>query len=574
MSSAKKKNQFSPKKSVDWYDPRQLSKTGIKVLISSIFGNFSDKREAQAFQHNDDPDEKKCLCEFADKDELWLDYVADTGDGFNATFTMAKLLAKEELTSQGVTTKRGQILIMGGDQVYPVSSREEYNSRLQGPYECALPLDKEDENAPQLFAIPGNHDWYDGLTNFMKVFGQKRTIGNWRTKQTRSYFALKLPHNVWLFGIDVQLNSDIDYNQTKYFKRIMNTEMDKEVENKIILCTAEPSWIFHTSKDSESYNNLRFFEERIVEEAGSHQVITLAGDLHHYARYEDEHGCQKITAGGGGAFMHPTHHLPEEIGDLREEKIKLKKVYPSAKVSKYMILKNMSFAFSSWRFSLMFGGIYFLFSALSRPLDSGFEDFDVFSSLLNPSAILIAFVIGIGLYSFMENKPSNPKFESTKVYNAFGALHGVVQVAFIILSYWAIVKSVSAYNPIPGLAGDKLLTSQIYSWFVIQGAMFVLGSLIGGSVFGLYLILSNLFLGNHDNEAYSSLRWSGYKNFIRIHITEDQITIFPYGVQKALRWKEKRDDDSPVQTFKAKGEIDYRLIENPIKIDLKRKRKN
>ncbi|MBD0259532.1 MAG: hypothetical protein ICV83_27750 [Cytophagales bacterium] len=48
-----------------------------------------------------------------------------------------------------------------------------------------------------LFAIPGNHDWYDGLASFVKQFCQGRWVGGWRTTQTRSYFALALPHN-WM----------------------------------------------------------------------------------------------------------------------------------------------------------------------------------------------------------------------------------------------------------------------------------------------------------------------------------------------------------------------------------------
>ena len=33
----------------------------------------------------------------------------------------------------------------------------------------------------------------------------------------------------------------------------------------------------------------------------------LTGDLHFYKRHENAEGIQKITSGGGGAFLHPTH---------------------------------------------------------------------------------------------------------------------------------------------------------------------------------------------------------------------------------------------------------------------------
>ena len=31
----------------------------------------------------------------------------------------------------------------------------------------------------------------------------------------------------------------------------------------------------------------------------------LTGDLHFYKRHENAEGIQKITSGGGGAFLHP-----------------------------------------------------------------------------------------------------------------------------------------------------------------------------------------------------------------------------------------------------------------------------
>ena len=37
---------------------------------------------------------------------------------------------------------------------------------------------------PTVYAIPGNHDWYDGLTGFLRQFGQDRWLGGWRTHQT------------------------------------------------------------------------------------------------------------------------------------------------------------------------------------------------------------------------------------------------------------------------------------------------------------------------------------------------------------------------------------------------------
>ena len=102
----------------------------MQSVISSIFGNFNDKREIQAalHHHNDSINYFDCC---NSENELWLDYVSDSGDGFDATFTIAKLLARPNLKINRKTLNRGDLLIMGGDQVYPSPSREEYNNRYK-----------------------------------------------------------------------------------------------------------------------------------------------------------------------------------------------------------------------------------------------------------------------------------------------------------------------------------------------------------------------------------------------------------------------------------------------------------
>jgi hypothetical protein len=140
--------------------------------------------------------------------------------------------------------------------------------------------------------LPGNHDWYDGLTNFLKLFCQGRSLGNWHTQQKRSYFALQLPHGYWLWGIDVQLNADIDKPQQDYFAEIVENEMN--VGDKVLLCTAEPAWVYQSlDKKNLSNSRLQFFINNYIlcEEEDSplakqlRLVAILTGYLHHYSRY-------------------------------------------------------------------------------------------------------------------------------------------------------------------------------------------------------------------------------------------------------------------------------------------------
>src|SRR5690606_40936116 len=115
--------KFKRKRMVDSFDPRQLAFTATKTVISGVFGNFADRREMQAAL-----DPKLEPHDFSGKSELWIDFISDLGDGFNATYTMAHLMAQEELIVEGQAIKRGNILIMGGDQVYPTPELEEYRS--------------------------------------------------------------------------------------------------------------------------------------------------------------------------------------------------------------------------------------------------------------------------------------------------------------------------------------------------------------------------------------------------------------------------------------------------------------
>ncbi|HVF14313.1 MAG TPA: hypothetical protein VM942_06910, partial [Acidimicrobiales bacterium] len=221
---------------VRWLDPHQLLGTSARVLASGLWSAYTDNRELQAMVPAEVHDR-------SDSSELWVDYVSDLGDGFNSTYTVASLLAQPELELEekgplgdGAShrTQRGGILVMGGDQVYPVPRGTEYENRLLGPYRAAMP---GPPGASELFAIPGSHDWYDGLINFTNIFCRTRDLGALRTRQTRSYFAVALPHRWWLWGIDLQFGDFLDEAQLRYFAKVASEAM--EPGDRIVLCMAK-----------------------------------------------------------------------------------------------------------------------------------------------------------------------------------------------------------------------------------------------------------------------------------------------------------------------------------------------
>jgi hypothetical protein len=81
--------------------------------MNHVQGGRTDKKKAQdGAQHGDflyDP--------FSEEKELWFDFMADTGDGGNSTYTVAKLLAKPSIrcTNSDLHLPRGNLLLIGGD---------------------------------------------------------------------------------------------------------------------------------------------------------------------------------------------------------------------------------------------------------------------------------------------------------------------------------------------------------------------------------------------------------------------------------------------------------------------------
>jgi hypothetical protein len=206
---------------------------------------------------------------------------------------------------------------------------------MTGPYASALPA--ADKDAPLMLALPGNHDWYDGLTAFLRTFTLQQPIGGWRTRQTRSYFVVQLPRQWWLVGLDSQLGSYLDDPQMRYFQNHLSARLCPG--DGVIVCSAEPTWVKSGDSDVDAFDTLHWFDRNVVrtridpstgERVPTHASIRLwlTGDKHHYARYAehlpedppdsddlppDPRRRQMVTCGLGGAYLASTHHLPAAL---------------------------------------------------------------------------------------------------------------------------------------------------------------------------------------------------------------------------------------------------------------------
>ena len=558
--------EFPPERMVRWLNPTGLASSAFRVLLAGIFGLYSDKREIEAIIPPGDPHD------YSERNELWLDYVADVADGWNPTYAVASVLAQQKLDLDGTETRRGDVLVMGGDQVYPFATESGYAHRLLAPYQAALPC-TGDQEPPRLYAIPGNHDWYDGLTTFMRMFCRWQWVGGWQTEQKRSYFALRLPGGWWLWGLDIQFDFYIDEPQLNFFRGLVG-ERNEDHDNKLILCTAKPSWVHEQLEGSETARrrakrNLEYFEREIIRKHGWRLIVAISGDHHHYARYETEEGPQqKITCGGGGAFLYPTHELPKTLDwpedDVGPEKHYTKsEVYPSTEDSERLRRRALLVPFTNPKFWAMMGIVHLLFAWMIRfgleagpPGElrgirgAGFVDL-LFGLARNPLSLIFALVLLASLVGFA----GMGRWGRWPRLLLVGGAHTLIQLSVMLALIWAVAwpftdLHVAAFLPI------------------FMALLGVVGGLAGSLMMGVYLWFSQT-RGKHANEAFSSAHIQDYKSFLRLRIGGDgAVTIFPIALDRVPRkWRAVPGGDPQDPWFvPADGEVTVRLIEPPIRV--------
>lgn len=228
------------------------------------------------------------------KGEFWFDYMADTGDGQTATYSIAYLClntlwAKKPWEAKppadaGRDSKypdgnsdlvldhkvnperteltplpRGEFLFVGGDISYHMSDYLSLYTRFQVPFSWAFKdFTKEMERSGRkfdaarrpLFGIPGNHDYYDMLDGFRRQFRRpvhtedkdfqktkdKTTpqliIPGYERQQESSYMAIRLPFDWWFWALDTEVG-EIDERQKKFF-RGLNKDLNKGLESEIL----------------------------------------------------------------------------------------------------------------------------------------------------------------------------------------------------------------------------------------------------------------------------------------------------------------------------------------------------
>ena len=388
---AKPKDAAGFERPVAWLGGRELVASLKLIILYGIFGGKLDARDWMTGMFNPikdvaapAPDPTKAKTNEAvysrvvetgraagepEADEFWFDYVADSGDGQMPTYNIAYLCMRhlQLTTNEGERMlPRGKFLFVGGDTAYHVADYATLAKRFQAPFwwaykdlvcEGEIPAAEMSTRRP-IFAIPGNHDYYDVLDGFNRQFRRPITdeddkfsrepllqLPTFERHQEASYVAVQLPFDWWLWGLDIERN-DIDFRQETFFKKIKK----KEDPKKLIIATPSPTTVFgqHLRKDTplakvfETIGLKRLFlkdeeKEETDRLAKGECRLDLSGDVHHYARYwgpktagdgkEKPRGDQdkdrpwdnsyaSVVSGGGGAFFDSTNTF---LGDIKEQ---------------------------------------------------------------------------------------------------------------------------------------------------------------------------------------------------------------------------------------------------------------
>ena len=417
----------------------------------------------------DGVDRVKLAARLKENGGFWFDYISDTGDGEFATYSIAYLCQSDlavpahepgELKAGtlalpthvagaqgGTVLPRGEFLFIGGDTAYHASDYQTLIDRVYNTFNAAyedLLQDgglKEEEEPRPLYGIPGNHDYYDQLDGFRRQFrhpplwerrpdayrggaeaeppdseddkAQLSLRGFYRTQEA-SYFALKLPYEWWLWGLDTE-TGQIDERQKNFFRdaqqgsRMVRSKEgiprpDRVVPPKrLIVATCAPTTAFGQLADPEFFKAADAFGQLGIEqpflpkrdddkkgggdsndppnlsETGDARLKTgqcrldLSGDVHLYARYwgpppppcsitpregsdpkaerPTSHSYASIVSGIGGAFHHPSQTYFDEI---REQSL-----YPSEVTSTNEVSRLIFKFWNIWN-----GGYVFLAGAI------------------------------------------------------------------------------------------------------------------------------------------------------------------------------------------------------------------
>ncbi|MFC8351013.1 metallophosphoesterase family protein [Streptomyces sp. NPDC057280] len=322
---------------ISWLDPRMLwaARNGV---LASWFGDPTGRTRSRWVAQRaaaGAPADK--VIRRDDPDRFSFMVIGDTGEGDAPQYSVVPGFLKVGQDSR--------FTVLASDVIYPVGSADDYGTKFFRPY--------QDYRAP-IYAIPGNHDWYEDLGGFMRVFcddapplapepaprpltrawlrsllwhrprrhdGQRldevrklRSAPAQQAVQPGPYWAIDAGP-VRIIGIDTGLLGTLDAEQGAWLREVSQGPRPK------ILVTGSPLYVDgeHHPCPIDGGGTV----DDLVRDPAHHYVAAIGGDIHNYQRYPvdvDGRTIQYVVSGGGGAFMHATHTIPRvDIAGVTED---------------------------------------------------------------------------------------------------------------------------------------------------------------------------------------------------------------------------------------------------------------
>lgn len=227
-------------------------------------------------------------------------------------------------------------MVICSDVVYPAGDVNDYIDAFYRPYE---------NYEGEIFALPGNHDWYDGLNGFMYHFCRAEALPptsfnpssfslrtriarrlwkradapkrsklapyqrrmragrGWAPSQPGPYFAIETGP-LLIVAIDTGIEGEIDREQGEWLKRVSAT-----IEKPKILLTGRPLYVDNACRPGEIFDDptlkrgleigadpradsrphnprIKLTVDDIVRDPDNGYVAVIGGDVHNYQYYE------------------------------------------------------------------------------------------------------------------------------------------------------------------------------------------------------------------------------------------------------------------------------------------------
>jgi hypothetical protein len=263
--------------------------------------------------------------------------------------------------------------------------------------------------------------------------------------------------------------------------------------------------------------------------------LVISGDLHHYQRLSsDDDKRHYITCGTGGAFLHPTHVFNLKP---RDDGFSLRASYPKADHSRRLTWLNLLVLFKNRMFGAVLSGFYFfvaiyLQAAVGEKLGqlSNEGEFWHFVRLGFRSLISFPLVLAFLLVALIA-----VRFTVTKS-RWFGWIGGFFHAFshFFVACFLFLAASYFCNHVL------RIQVSTLQYELVLYALVVASAWIVGSILIGLYLAISLNVFHEHTTEAFSSLRISDWKGFLRMHLCEKgELELYFVGIRRVPRkWRE------------------------------------